>query len=359
MSNYVYGRNDRFYLARSTSYSTLRNSGGAASVAAGDACHHKNFSVRPNRGRLAASDKESAAFVGYIDRTRQGRFSATASVSLPLYSASAAGVESDHGPILESAFGKRTIVADTSVTYGAAATGSNIKYLDEATPIVCEAWGFNPVGVRGMALAGGLVNRLRISGGQNDVALDADLIAYYAISQDRFPNAITAEKMGISAWPSEPGSQTYTGSEETGFITSLSIGGVDFTDLLRSWAITMNMNRAYRMDTCAVDGSEFFGNNPYEGMAEIMVDLSLWNCDASKLTTVLNRATNRTSQDAILQLGATAGGINTFNLNNLIKPEDDEPVTEDADDRSAVNLSGLRAQATSTSVRDEITLVQT
>lgn len=356
MPNYIFGRNDRLYVAKGVSYSTIRNTGGAASLATADACKHKTFTARANRARLAASDKEATAFLGYIDRTRKGRFSGTASIATPLFSSSGAGVEPDYGPVLESAFGKATIAVGASVTYGPALTGTIAKYMDETAPVTCELWGMNAA-LRGVCAYGALVNRLKLSGGQDSAELTADFITYYTLAQDRFANAETGEKGGLTTWPAEPGTQTYTGSEMTGFTTLLTIDGVAYNP--RNWGVDINFNRAYRMDRCAIDGSEYYPSEPYEMMPEVTFTASLWSTDAAAMTTLLGKIANRVTVDASVVVGSLAGGIYTIPLNNLIKPDgDNDPVHSDGDDRKSIDLT-LRAQATSTSVRDEVSLILT
>lgn len=346
---YLYGRLDRFYCAKQVNYHTIRHNAGAASLAAADACRHVSFSATPSRGRIGASDKESGAALVYIDRTRAGRMSGTASVSMPLFSGSGAGVAPDCGPILESAFGQEAIAAGVSVTYSRLPSGL----------VTCELWGFNAEGVRGVCAYGSLVNRLVISGGQDSANLSAEFLSYYVLGQDRYGNASAAEKGGLTSWPTEPASQTYTGTELTGFTGVFTIDGTTYTTL-RDFTITMNMNRDYDRMRYTNDGTEFFPQNPFELTPEITLDFSMWSTDAASLDTLLGKIAARTAVDATIVIGATAGGIFTFSLNNLIVPDDREGFThEDGDDRKVINVSGLRAQATNTASVDEIGLVIT
>jgi hypothetical protein len=346
---YLYGRLDRFYCAKQTAYGTIRNTEGVASLAATDACKHISFSATPSRGRIQASDKESGAALVYIDRSRAGRMSGTASVSMPLFSGSGAGVAPDCGPILESAFGKEEIAAGASVTYSRLPSGL----------VTCELWGFNAGGKRGVCAYGSLVNRLTITGGQDSANLSADFLSYYVLGQDRFANASAAEKGGLTAWPNEPATQTYTGAELTGFTGTFTIDGQAYT-AVRDFTITMSMNRDYDRMRYANDGTEFFPQNPFELTPEITLDFSMWSTDAASIDALLGKIANRTPVDATIVIGATAGGIYTFTLNNLIVPDDREGFThEDGDDRKVLNFTGLRAQASNTSSTDEIGLVIT
>lgn len=350
----VYGRNDLFFCAKQTAYDAIRNTEGAASLAAADACRHSSLSITPIRSRLQPTDKESTNGLAYIDRSRAGRMSATASLSLPLQSSSGATAPPDCGPILESAFGKETIGA-TTVTYGPDGT----QYMSPTSPVTCELWGMNSAGVRGACAYGALVNRLQISGGQDSVNLSADFVCRYAITQDRFTNASSSEKGGLTAWPSVPASQTYTGSELNGFTGVFTADATTYN--LRNFTITMNMNRAYDVNHFAADGSEFFPIAPFELIPEILLDFSIWSTTDAALTTLLGKLANRTAFDVTIQVGSVAGGIYTFSLNNLIIPDGangDGYRHEDGDDRKAISISGLRAQATNASTRDEIVLVK-
>jgi hypothetical protein len=347
---YIYDRNGRFYCTKSTLYSEINNTANVATISATDACKHGNFTARPKRDRIQYSDKEATAFLGHMDQTRQGRFSGTASVTMPLFGASGTGVAPDHACILESAFGKATAQVYTA--------DSVTRYLNETTPVTCELWGFNTA-LRGVCAYGALVNRLRISAGGDNAELSADFICYCVLAQDRFAAAITPEKGDISAWPDEPATQTYTGSQITGFTSAATVlDGHAYT--LRNVAITMNMNRAYRMDKCAIDGTEYFPSEPYELMPEFLLDISIWNTDSADLSAMLAKLAARTAFDGTIVIGSTAGGIYTFTLKNFYKPgEDTDPVISVGDDnRQAIDLS-LRAQCTAVTARDEISLTIT
>lgn len=352
----LYTRDDRLYLNLQASWDTIDNSAGAADVAATDACKHESFTAEPTRVRLQPPDKESTAFLGFRDLTIAGKFAAaTPTVVTPLFSASAAGVEPDNGPLFESAFGKKTIVADTSVTYAA---NNSTKYLNEAAPKALEAWLFNTGAKRGKVAWGSIVNRLVIAGGQDYATVTADMLSRGVLTQDRFAAASTAEKGGLTAWPTEPASQTYTGSPMVAFTCTLTLDGNVYSGV-RNWSIAMNMNRQFRADKYAVDGTEYLPSDLFEMMPEITFDFSLHSTDSANLSALIAKIAARTAFDASLVIGNVAGGIYTFALNNLIMPDAREAMSEDGDDRKAITVRGLRAQATSTSVRDEITLALT
>jgi hypothetical protein len=351
----LFSRNDRLYIKKQAAYATVTNTAGAADVAATDACKHKSISAVPARTRLQAPDKEATAFVGYIDRSIAGRFApAATSIVTPLFSAGAAGVQPDNGAILESALGKATISAGVSVTYGPSGT----KYLDETTPVGCEAWLFNTGAKRGKLSFGSIVNRWTITAAQDYAEFSADFLAYNVLTQDRFAAASTAEKGGLTAWPTEPATQTYIGSALTGFTMTLTLDGILYTNV-RSLSITGNMNRQFRADKCAVDGSEFLPSDLFEMEPEFLLNFSLFSNTSTDLDALLAKIAARTAFDATAVIGNTAGGTYTIPLNNLIMPNAQEAMHEDGDDRKVVTVSGLRAQATSTSVRDECSIVLT
>lgn len=354
MSNYVYGRNDIFCVAAGSAFNAINNASGAATIAAVNAAKHKSFAAVANRARLAATDKEATAFLGYIDRTRRGRYSGSATYGAPLYSSTGPGVEPAIGPILAAAFGAKTIAAGVSVTYGPA----GVKYMNEPSPLCCELWGFNPAGVRGSCTFGAIPNKLTLAAGQDSAELTVDFLAYYTLGQDRFANAETNEKGGLTAFPTPPTAPAYSGSELTGFVLALTLDGVGYNP--RSASFSATFNRGYRMDLCAADGTEYYGYAPRELMPEFTLDAALWNTDDANLAALLAKIDNRTPFNASLQIGSVAGGIYTLTLKNLIVPGDTRGWTDDdGDDRKALNIKGLRAQATSTSVRDEAQLVLT
>jgi hypothetical protein len=348
---WIYGRDDRLYLAKATDYKTIRNTAGAASVAAADACLHQSFTGNRSPNYLQPPDKESTATIGYKDRAIPGRFNAApASIVTPMFVASGAGAQPDNSILFESAFGKVTTAG--TVTYGPHGT----KYVNEADPVSVEAWGFNTGPKRGR-VAVGIVNRLVISAGADFATVSADLLAYAYLTQDRFLAAATAEKMGISAWPTEPATQTYTGSEMTGFTGLCTLAGHTF-DTVRNFTLTCNFARQFRPGKFTNDGSEYFPSEIVEGQPEFTLDIDLWSESGNaNLDDVVAKIAARTAFDGSVVLGATAGGIYTFALNNLIIPDGHEAEHNDGDDRKVVSIRGLRAQITAAGTRDECSCV--
>lgn len=345
---YLYGRNDYFFLAKQADYKTIRHTDGTASLAAADACRHRSFTATPNRNRINPTYKEAGSAQVFIEQSRAGRISGAASVTMPLFSGSGAGVQPDCGPIFESAFGAVAESAGVSVTYTRAA--------QNAALVPLELWGFNSAGKRGVCAFGSIVNRLVLSGGQDTADLSADFICYAALGQDRWASALLAEKGGLTAWPAMPATQTYTGSEMAGFTCRLTLDGTAYLTL-RDWTVTMNPNRQYDVNHCNVDGTEYFPQVPFQGMPEYLLSFSTWSTDAATLDTLLGKIVARTGFDATLVIGATAGGTFTLPLNNLVLPPEisgDGFSHEDGDDRKAIVVPTLRCQATSTAAIDEI-----
>ncbi|MEN6537860.1 MAG: hypothetical protein ABFD60_11320 [Bryobacteraceae bacterium] len=344
---YIYGRNDYFFVAKQSDYKTIRHTDGTASLAAADACRHRTFTATPNRARINPSYKEAGSAQVFIEQSRAGRISGAASVTMPLFSGSGVGVEPDCGPIFESAFGAVT-VGGATVTYTRAA--------QNAALVPLELWGFNSAGKRGVCAFGSIVNKLVLSGGQDTADLSADFISYAVLGQDRWGSALTAEKGGLTTWPLMPAAPVYTGSEMAGFTCQLTLDGTAYVTL-RDWTVTINPNRQYDLNHCAIDGTEYFPQAPFQGMPEYLLSFSTWSVDTAALDTLLGKIVGRTSFDATLVIGSTAGGTYTLPMNNLVIPPEisgDGFSHEDGDERKAIVVPTLRCQATSTAAVDEI-----
>lgn len=351
---WIYGRDERLYLAKATDYKTIRNTTGAASVAATDACLHTAFSASRAASYLQPPDKESTATIGYKDRAIPGKLNASpASIGTPMFTASGAGVQPDNGILFESAFGKVTISAGVSVTYGPDGT----RYLNETTPVAVEAWQFVTGGKRQKAVVG-VVNQLVIQGAQDFVSVQAELLCFNVLTQDRFAASSTAEKMGLTAWPTEPASQTYTGAEMMGFTGVMTLDGDAYTTV-RNFTLTYNFNRQFRSGKFANDGTEFLPSDIYEGQPEFTLDVDLWSeASNADLDALVAKIAARTSFDGSVEFGTVAGGTYLFSLNDLIVPDGHEIDHADGDDRKVVSIRGLRAQITPGS-RNEGNLVIT
>lgn len=317
------------------------NTAGAADVANGDALRHINGSlaveniVIPPRGKTGSRSN----LIG-----QGGRRGANWSVEIPLMSSSGAGVAPDSGPLWEAIFGKAgTVVASTSVTYDFADVVAGLALWLFSDPSGADT--------HDRVVGGGVVNEFEIRPNLADIAtMRVSGAGVYIVNKPNFASLDTGAKCGLTAWPTEPASPAYTGSEMPGDYGSITINSVaDFK--LQDWTIRGTLGRSLR---------HAFGNRypsvPIQGNRVITLDASLFLENTSDVSALRHLAYSKASFDATIVIGDTAAGILTFTCNDMQMPAEE---VSDTDAEQILSLNGMTMAATSASVTDEFKAVWT
>lgn len=317
------------------------NTSGTATLAAGDVVRHISASLNPVDNIIRSAGKTGGR--GLLAPLR-GRKGATFSNSYPLAGSGTAGTPSDLDAILEGIFGQAgTDSAGVSVTYA----------LSNAIPGM-TFWNFrDPAGTNifSEALWGGVIETAEFAfGAEAEATVSISGSGSYVVNRPNFSTLSAASKGGLTAWPSEPGSLVYLGTPAVQFEGSATINGVS-TFKLSEARIRMAMNRQLR----ASFGSAI-PDTVAAGVREVTVDFSIFEEDTSDQAALRHLAFTKGSFDMNLVLGATAGNIWTFALNNVTVPSVER---QDGGLESILAFNGCVASMTSIGANDEIGLVCT
>jgi hypothetical protein len=334
----VLSRNQRGYVQVESTYGTIPNSSGAATVGNSNAFRFTRLNMNPSVAQIVRPDK-----TGSLSQTvaAAGRRSGSGSMACSLAGSGTAGTAPDIGAFLQALFGKAPAVSGgTSVTYAMDDNQYGLSVFDFWTPSTA---------LQQIAF-GTIVRRGRFSAGQDVASVEFDLQSRWVIDSAQFASAATAAKGGLTAFPSEPGSPTTNGNMAIGFTGANTIDGSSYAEL-RSFEIDINANRELPNDVF----NSYYPGSPGGDIREVGVSWSIYDTDASALNTLKGKAISQTPVAVVFQIGTVPGNIWTFTMNNVVL---NSPATDDGQRRKVVNFSG-RAYASSLTAKDECTLVLT
>jgi hypothetical protein len=321
---------------------TIPNSSGTASVATADGLEFMNggLNLRARSNRV-----ESNVASGSLGRKadRRGRRVCDGDISVPLRGSGTAGTVSDMDQIVKAIFGAAgTVVSSTSVTYNLAENMIGLTAFVFRDPSGSNIW--NEI------LAGGLVNTFEISGGGEEAesVLKVGLVGVDVIAKPEFSGLTTAEKRGLSAWPSEPSAPTFLGQGALGFTGSATINSVSTFQISR-FSISGDLGRRLRYP----HGSRY-ATVPIQSKATFRVNFSVYEEDTSAQATLRGLARSLSPFAVSIVIGEDAGNIHTFNFGNVTV---DGGERDESGDENILNFSGVASVTTST--RNEFEYVAT
>lgn len=326
--------NDERWYAQCAAFSATA----AATLATADGLQVRSGSLAGKTNAIRSQVK-----TGSLGRPvgRRGRRTASFELSVPLKGSGTAGTRSDIDQVLSAMFGMSTgtVSAGVSVTYGIAEANYALTIGRFRDPSGTNVW--NQIG------HGCLVDSFEVSfGGEEEAFLTVSGPAVDVIDK---PNFSSNPAYGLGSFPAEPTAPTYLGLTALAFVGSITINGVS-TFQLSSGRISGTFARSIR----SAFGS-YYATVPISGIRTLGIDFTLYEEDTSAQAALRQLARTVGSCDATLALGDVAGNINTFTVKNITFSEPDSQSNEQ---ESLISFSATAA-ATSASVNDELTLVQT
>lgn len=321
---------------------TIPNSTGTSTVASGDGLEYMRGGISLN----ATSNRiPSNVATGSLGRKpdRRGRRSCNWSIAVPLRGSGTAGTVSDMDPLLKAMFGAAgSVSTGVSVTYGIAENNIGVTAHVFRDPAGSNIW--NEI------LVGGLVSGFEISGGgdETESVLRVSGPGVDVLDKPNFSSLTTAEKRGLTSWPTEPAAPTFLSQAALGFTGSATINSVS-TFQIRSFSISGDFARSLRYS----HGS-YYPTVPIATTATVNVNFSLYEEDTSAQAALRYLARTLGVFDVTLVIGEDAGNIHTFNINGVSV---DGATRDESGAENILNFSGV-ASITAGS-RDELQYVAT
>lgn len=331
-------RNERLYLQLESAFGTINNSSGTATVANGDACRHINASFNFDPELLDRPDK-----TGSLGKTAgiRGRGAGQWSISQSLAGSGTAGTAPDCDPILQCGFGKAAAISG----------GVSTTYALDDNAYSFTAWSFRTsANVAQRAAAGCIVQEMRFDLGQGIATWSARGLFKGLVDSINFSALTTEEKCGLTAWPTEPASPTTSGNAAKGYIGSFTADG-NVMATIQSASIIL------RNDDALVNSIGYELPTDIErGLRVAGVEFELKEDDSSGVDNLITKSRAKTAMDMVLVIGAVAGNIWTFTLNDV---QLNGMTFNDSSRRWQLGFGGSSANASSITAKDELTLVIT
>lgn len=318
----------------------IPNTTGTATLANTDIVQHIRMQLNRQDNVIRSAGKTGA--LGVLPGIK-GRRGATWSAEFPFRLSGAAGTPPDLDPILEAIFGQAGVdTGSTSVAYSLSDAIPELTLWSYLTPAATHT--------PQRCLWGGVLDTFELSSGDGEPVLRCGGSGAYVIDKPNFSNFSTAEKGGLSAFPSEPSSGVFVGSIVPAFAGSITLNSVG-TFLVQSWTVRGRFNRSLRY----AHGS-YLPLVPIAGVREISLDVRLYLENISNLSTLRELAHSKSTFDGSLVMGDTAGYIATFSLNNVTLSSES---FDDSNPEWTIGWQDNLASMTDASTKDELTLTLT
>ena len=329
-------RLQRNYVQLESAWGTIPNSTGTATLAGADAFLCMSLDMNGAQEENERPDKTGS--LGEVIGTL-GRKNASWSMKCSLAGSGAAGTVPDIDPFLVAAFGKAaTLSAGVSATYDP----------EDASPSLA-IWDFNALTTAAQrVLSGSIVQRVKISWGQNFGEIEFSGEGKHPLDTDEFSGADSIAKSGLTTFPSEP-TAVVSGSSAPGYKGVITIDGVTYTTF-RSGSIEMTIARVLPKDQWNSD----YPSDPANGKRSVKVDLSMRDDDSTNFKALKNKAKAGTPVDMSFAVGNVAGNIWVPSLKNVILPK---PAYNYSDTQRVVDFRGGSAKMSTNTSKDEIRLV--
>lgn len=282
----------------------------------------------------------------------RGRQGASWSISKDLIPSGAAGTVPDDDPILQAIFGApQTTVASTSVTYN---LGETLYYL------FLSRYNKTP----GMTtptnayVLGGVPQTVKFAGGGNFLKYSIDGASVGSGDSQNFASYTGGDallKGGLTTYPAEPGSATQNGNVIPGFGSGagFSYNGSALADVRGTIEVSMDLG----VEAIADGLNDAYTIYFIPGLRQISLSkITCIDTDNAVQNALKQASFSKVAAPIVLQFGNVAGSIWTINLNNV-----QAGAMAWAENGAALEVSfdGSMAHATSASVTDDMTLVQT
>lgn len=322
-----------------STYGTIPNSTGTATLAAGDAFRVISLQTNGDTGTIQRPSKTTnlSRTVGVL-----GKKAGSWSTRVELAGSGTAGTAPDIDAFLRAAMGKAgTVVSSTSVTYS----------LDDASPSL-SIWNFrDPATMEQHVALGAVVQSMRINVQQESSEIEFSGACRYVTPSEGFAGLDSTAKGGLSAFPTRPASPTYTGIMALGMYGSATLDGSAYTTL-RSLSISADFGRSLT-DNVLFNGA--YAGEPQQAPRSITVEFELTDEDTTAIEGLKAKALAKTAMDLVFVIGSTAGNICTVTVGDV---QLTSPQYDDGQQSWGVRFAGT-AHASSETAKDELVVAFT
>jgi hypothetical protein len=405
MSNFSFTRLEHFYCQTETTFGVIPNSGGTASVGNSNFCRHIKFSPKPMVDLIRRPDKTGSRSqpIGLA-----GRADASYSLNMSVAPNGTAGTAPDCDPLMQAAFGQAgtatsgtatctaatatsPVVATTSNTFAngdvvnatlggvyigtflctgvsssaitlvgsiasqstslATATLSRVgyKYTLSDSIVTNSLWSFRtPSTLDQRVVSGATVQEYQLSIGRNVAEHTFSGEGLWMLSSNQFSTASTAQKCGLTSFPSEPSSPVSNGNFVVGFTGVIAIDGQTIATVQ-----TLDVRAGFQSLLVKDTFGTYYPTGTQGDVRNVGVAIKLYEDDSTAYQTLVQIAEARTPVTVFAVTGTTPGSIMATVLNNvqLTPPDSQENI------RYVSEFAESPASASSLSQHDELVSV--
>jgi hypothetical protein len=339
-NNYSVTRNQRVYLQLETTFGTIPNSAGTATLS-GSNCSRfikvTDLGLVANYPRPDKTGTQSQV-VGLL-----GRQSASWTLSQSLAGNGVPGSPPDCAPILQCLFGQAPTSGGGSVTYA----------LADANPIPSfSLWDFRtPSTLQQRVVLGAVVSEATFTLGQNVATWSASGTGVWALDSNNYSTQGTVQQGGLSAFPVEPTTPVTNGNAAVGFTGVATFDGNVIAEM-QTATVRVRTGNSVVNDTFG----SYYPVLAEGAMRSIGLAFTIYDNDGTGIANIKTKANTQTPITVSLQIGTISGNIWTLTLKNVqVQP----PAYDDSRNRFICSFPESLAHASSILVRDELALVLT
>jgi hypothetical protein len=236
-----------------------------------------------------------------------GRQAATWELSnMPVIPSGAAGTAPDADPLYAGIFNSAAaLVASVSATYGFSDSGLQ--------PFTLASFYHGVSTLTQRLIFGCCAEQVSWQLNGNVFTQTASGSGVYRLDSDNFANEATAQKGGLSAFPTEPSTPTTVGAIIPGFGGTAVIDGVDMALQLRACTISLKTGNRLMPDLFGSPIPQF----QVGGQREVTLSLGLVDNDGAALIAIKNLAKQYGVTNVVITVGTVAGYKAVFTLNSV------------------------------------------
>lgn len=344
MAAIVQTSDERIYVQATVPYAgAAPNSGGTATVGNNDAVRHIACDLGGSGTRIIRSAAKTGApgqLGGILGRAGGEEWR----VKIPWQLSGTAGTAPDLDPFLQALTGAAPTVGGGSVAYALSSV------IAELTLFSFRTAAGSATNVEQRCAWGCVVDRMTLATGDGELTADFSGTSTFVVPGMNLASLSTAKKGGLTAFPSEPASPTYTGNIIPAFVGSVTINGVSSFQI-ESFSLDCAMARSLTYPF-----GSFIPTRPQQGRRIMSATFGLLEEAAAAVSTLKALQLSGTAVDISIVWGDTAGYITTVALNNVVIPSQ---TLDENQSNYVVRFTGAEASMTNSATQDEMTITLT
>lgn len=252
-----------------------------------------------------------------------------------------AGTVADDHVLMENLFGSTTVTGGTSVLYTPDDVEGSFTLMNFDKPTANDQ----------EIIIGGIVSSATFRFGPGIPFIDLSGAAKWCIRKSQFASLTTEQKGGLSSFPAEPSSPAIVGYPPRSRTGSVVIDGDTYANFLEA---TINFSTGVSLGP--VQWGSASPSGPRRLRRVVTADFAIEDDGGSAWNSLSTKIPTNTPITIVITMGAVAGNIHTFTLNNAVLPQ---PTFDRSGSSRVLRFSGVKMAPTSASAKNPLTYLRT